>query len=128
MQVPGASNSDVTLSVKYNASETTGGRPPTFGQIVFSSVLEYRWQASEVEYEDFVEHEDDFEFGLIEIRNSSYVENMAAKGVRAQFGEHRFGEAINDSEVKHYRLAFDDYGHFDVIALNVSVSQIGKDS
>ncbi len=128
IQVIGNSNSDVALSIKYHASENTGGRPLVFGLIVFSNVLEYCWQADYVEYEELSEHEDDFEFGLIEILRSSYIENMAAKGVKAQFSGHRFGEGINDAEVKHYRLAFDDYGRFDVIALSVSVSEIHEDS
>jgi len=52
------------------------------------------------------------------------VENMASKGARRKHAGQRFGEVIKESEVKHYRLAFDEYGKFDVIALGVSVSEV----
>jgi len=126
LQVSGDANSPISLSIKYHAAEIVANRPALCGLIVFSNVLEYRWQEGYLEYEDFAAHKDDYEFGLIEVINSEYIKNMASKGVRADFSEHRLGEGINDTEVKHYRLAFDEYGRFDVIALNVSVSEISE--
>ncbi len=126
LQVSGNANSPINLSIKYCAAEIVANRPAVYGLIVFSSVLEYRWQEGYLEYEDFAAHKDDYEFGLIEVINSEYIKNIAAKGVRADFSEHRFGEGVDDAEVKHYRLAFDEYGRFDVIALSVSVSEISE--
>lgn len=126
LQVSGDANSPISLSIKYHAAEIAANHPAMYGLIVFSSVLEYRWQEGYLEYEDFAAHKDDYAFGLIEITNSEYIKNMVARGVRTDFPEHRFGEGINDADVKHYRIAFDEYGRFDVIALSVSVSEISE--
>lgn len=126
VQVLGNPNGAIALKIKYNASEITGGHPPVYGEVLFSDVLEYRWQADSVEYEDFPQHEDDFQFGLIEIHNSAYIDNMATKGVRGNLREHRFGAGIKDAEVRHFRMGFDDYGCFDIIALNVLANEVNK--
>ncbi|MET0645673.1 MAG: hypothetical protein ABW208_03570 [Pyrinomonadaceae bacterium] len=124
VRVEGAEDEPVKLVVKYHSRETTGGAAPMYGLITFTDVLEYRFVASFFEYEDYAGHERDFRFGLIEILDSEYVENMAARGARREHAGQRFGEVIKESEVKHYRLAFDDYGQFDVIALGVSVGEV----
>ena len=112
----------ISLIVDYCASYIQDG--PLYGEIVFSNILEYRFQVDFVEYEDLADHRDDYEFGLIEIHNSAYIENMASKGANAQFHGQRFGQVIQESEIKHYRLAFDEYGRFDVICFGVSAKVI----
>ena len=96
----------------------------------FSGVLEYRYIDEIVSYEDQEAHRHDFEFGLIEILDSAYIENMASKGRRGNYpiGQ-RFGKfdpapgsgGIAESEVRHFRLAFDKWGRLDVIALHLSI-------
>jgi hypothetical protein len=124
VRVEGAEDEPVSLSVKYHSRATTGGRAPVFGVITFTDVLEYRWVADFADYEDYAAHKDDSQFGLIEIIASAYVENMASKGMWSSYKGQRFGEVIKESEVRHFRLAFDEYGKFDVIALGVTVGEI----
>ncbi|HWS90119.1 MAG TPA: hypothetical protein VN282_24330 [Pyrinomonadaceae bacterium] len=124
VRVEGAEDEPVTLVVKYRSKWIVPGEAPAFGLITFTDVIEYRFVATFFGYEDHAGHESDFRFGLIEIVNSAYVENMASKGARRKHAGQRFGEVIKESEVKHYRLAFDEYGKFDVIALGVSVSEV----
>lgn len=45
--------------------------------VVFPDVLELRWIEHDAAYEEHPQHEEDFEFGLIEILDSAYVEVMA---------------------------------------------------
>lgn len=114
-------NQPLTLTIRYIANTIDPQGSVTYGEIIFHGVLEYRWIVSDVEYEDFAEHEGDYTFGLIQIEDSQYVERMAAKGPWRDFPNERFGGVIKEQDVKHYRIAFDDYGRFDVIALGVRV-------
>lgn len=34
--------------------------------------------------------------------------------------------AIKEAEVKHYRISFDEYGHFDILALDVWTREYKK--
>jgi hypothetical protein len=114
----------VSLIVDYCASYIEDG--PLYGEITFSQILEYKFQVSFVDYEDFPEHSSDYEIGPIEIHQSAYIENMASRGVNARFHGHRFGQFIEEAEVKHYRLGFDDYGRFDVICFGASAKVISE--
>lgn len=112
------------LTIRYNAREATGGLEPIYGEVTFVSVLEYRWVSQEFYYEDFPEHEADVTFGLVEMLNSKYVDNMARKGVFRNHPDMRLGPGADEKTVRHFRMAFDDYGRFDVIALGVSVLEV----
>lgn len=126
VRILGASGEPVTLIIQYHARETVEGQPPLFGEITFFDVLEYRWIADFVDYEDYPEHEKDFEFGLVEIIDSKYIENMASKGPWRDFPGQRFGPGIKESSVRHFRIVFDEYGKFDIIAFEVSVRETSE--
>jgi hypothetical protein len=93
VRVIAAPDEDVSLVLAYRASSEAEGS--LFGEITFSSVLEYRWRSAENLYEEHSEHANDIAFGLIEVLDSRYIETMASHG------------KLN--------------GVFDVIALGVSV-------
>lgn len=99
--------------------------PALFGQLKFSTVFEYRWIHDMIEYTDFPEHKDDYENGLIEIRNSSYVENLASKGPKRDRTGRRFGLYLAEEAVRHFRIGFDHYGIFEIIALEVDIQTVG---
>jgi hypothetical protein len=122
IKIVGASNEPVSVIVTYIAGGSVEGR--VFGEITFDNVLEYRWIAGFVDYDDYPQHKQDYELGLIEVLNSAYVENMASKGPLRELSNQRFGAATKEKDVRHFRLGFDDYGCFDVIALAVSVRTV----
>ena len=122
VRILGVSDGPISLVITYHAGETEEGRS-YLGEITFSQVLEYRWISSLSPYEDIPEHKQDRAFGLIEILHSAYVENMASKGMRREYPGERFGNGLKDADVKHFRLSFDEYGKFDIIAIEVSVKK-----
>ena len=128
VQIIGSSGTGVTVVIKYNSSYIEEGKPSRFGEITFSGIFEYRWVKSDFEYEAHPEHEGDYEFGLIEIMDSAYIEDMASKGSRRDYPGERFGfgRDFPESRVRHFRLAFDDYGRFDVIAVEVTIKEIDE--
>jgi hypothetical protein len=100
--------------------------------LTFTGVLEYRFKLQEIEYDDFAELKDhDLENrklraedpteihlgGLLEIQGSPYAENMITRGRWKYFMTH-----IPKKNLKHYRISFDEYGRFDILALGVSVT------
>lgn len=124
VRILGASGESVSIVITYRASAIHPDQPLLWGEIIFSDVLEYRWIADFVKYEDHPRHQDDFTFGLIHITDSAYVKTMAAKGPWRHARGHGFGDVIPESHVKHFRLAFDEYGRFDIIALGVSIREM----
>jgi len=116
----GGGNTSVSITLTYNATEEAEETPSRCGQIAFSDVLEFRWVEHEAAYEVYTQHEDDFEFGLIEILDSAYVEAMAAhSGGRLYPGTRIRGRP--EAEVRHFRFAADDWGTLDIIATEISI-------
>src|SRR5687768_3117220 len=76
----GGGNTSVTVTLTYHAAAAPPGVRPVFGEITFSDVLEFRWIENDVLYEEYPQHEEDYEFGLVEILDSAYIETMAARG------------------------------------------------
>jgi hypothetical protein len=109
IKILSASDQLPDIVIRYHAQETTGGQPPIFGEIAFQNVLEYRWISDVLEYYSYADDKD-FEFGLIQITNSRYLEDIASKGRWPDALGHRFGPYLEESKVKHFRLAFDEYG------------------
>lgn len=128
VQVIGTTDESVTLVIRYHATERREHQPSLTAEVTFVDVFEYRWQAEFIEYEDLPCHRGDFTFGLIEILESQYVENMASKGSLRKYPGKRFGSGIAESDVRHFRIAFDDYGRFDVIAMGVKVEAVPESS
>ncbi|PYP84748.1 MAG: hypothetical protein DMF61_19200 [Blastocatellia bacterium AA13] len=125
VKIVAPSDHPVTLIIMYYAGGTAENR--VFGELSFEHVLEYRWKADFVCYEDHPEHEEDAKLGLIEIIDSRYVADMATKGQLRDYPGKRFGLGLNETQVRHFRISFDDHGRYDIIALEVSVREIVED-
>ena len=99
---------------------------PHYFKLVFDNVLEYRFVASCVYYEDLSPHEPDFEFGVIEILDSEYIGNLIAKGGHGDcpLGQ-RLGRGdargMDERKVRHFRMAFDEWGKLDILTFNFSI-------
>jgi hypothetical protein len=116
----GGGNTSVSITVTYRATERTEDAPPRRGQLMFSDVLEFRWVEDDVDYEPYPQHANDFEFGLIEILDSAYVEAMAAN---SGWPDH-VGLRIRlrpESEVRHFRFSADEWGTLDIIATQIAI-------
>lgn len=118
-------NEPVSLVLTYHSEPIRDGIA-SFGVVTFQNVFEYRWMSDSIEYEEFDEHINDYDFGLMEIVNSQYVERIASKGPWREYHHKRFGDVISEEDVKHYRIAFDEHGHFDVIALSVVITSFTR--
>jgi len=116
----GGGNTSVSITVTYRATERTEEAPPRRGQLVFSDVLEFRWIESNVGYEEYSQHEEDFDFGLIEILDSAYVETMAAHGGWRDYAGQRI-RGQPESLVRHFRFAADDWGTLNIIATEIAI-------
>ena len=120
LAMTGGGNTSLGLTLRYCASAIADDGTILAGEIVFSDVLEFRWIEHDAAYEEHPEHDDDFRFGLIEIENSAYVETMASRsGWRNHAGTRIRGRP--ESEVRHFRIGFDDWGRLDVIATRIAM-------
>src|SRR5437660_2945979 len=107
------------LTIKY-ASAFKEGSSQAYGEITFKGILEYRWVDFDHAYSPYEGDEQGEGFELIHITDSKWIEDMAAKGIFQKYPGQRFGPGIEESRIKHYRLTFDDYGQFDIIAFDVT--------
>ena len=119
-----------TLDFKYDPNVDYSKQPSRFGEIVFTTVIEHRFYWDTFCYNDFPEIAElemkhfvlGDELGLIEVVGSPYTENMLSKGVLSHL-EDRMGGGpwggVSEADVKHYRISFDKYGCFDILALGV---------
>ena len=125
VQIIGGGNSDKTIILKYASDLIKENEMRAFGEITFTGVLEYRWVTFEYEYYPYDEELEESEgFELIQIIDSKWVENMASKSPFRNYPNRRFGPFIKESDVKHFRISFDDYGCFDIICLEVVIRQV----
>jgi len=120
LAVTAVDDGPVSVELCFQASQARTGEPAVFTRVVFEAVFEYRWVASDQTY--FVANRDDFEFGLIEILDSGLISMMLNEGAYAdQPKGQRFGGVIDEADLRHYRIGFDDYGTLDVICLNIQI-------
>lgn len=126
VRIIGRTDELATIIVTYTARGKHPGDPPMMrGEITFAHVLEYRWVAFDYVYDDFPDYPLGVPFGLIAIADSRYVERMAALGPARDRPGRRFGSRTTEAAIRHYRLAFDDYGEFTIVArAEVSVRQL----
>lgn len=121
----GGGTTSVSITVTYRATERTDEAPPRRGQLIFSDVLEVRWIEHDVDYDEYPQHEEDHNFGLIEIVDSAYVQAMAANGPwRDHVGLRIRGQP--ETVVRHFRLSADDWGTLNVIATKIEIRELGE--
>jgi hypothetical protein len=112
----------VALEIVFQTESAPAGTEAAFTRLVFESVMEYRWVAYEQEY--FPTNLHDYEFALIEIIDSEQISQMLDLGMyRDRPPGQRLGGVIDEADLRHYRLGFDDYGDFDVICLRLRIER-----
>lgn len=124
LAVTAVDDGPVSVELCFQASQARTGEPAVWTRIVFEAVFEYRWVASDQTY--FVTNRDDFEFGLIEILDSGLIAMMLNEGAYAgQPRGQRLGGVVDEADLRHYRIGFDDYGTLDVICLGIHTDHPG---
>jgi hypothetical protein len=112
----------LALEVAFQSEPARVGTEAGFTRLWFEDVREYRWIAADQTY--FAGNRDDFEFGLIEIIDSEQIKRLLAEGLYADRPPgQRLGGTVDESELRHYRIGFDDYGSFDVICRGLRVER-----
>lgn len=122
--VRGVPDGPVALELRFVAQEAPGDNPAVHTRLTFESVFEYRWIAFNQSYPTY--NDQDYEFALIEIVESEWIEAMLSGGMRrAEPPGQRFSSEIGEDALHHYRIGFDDYGTFDVICLGLRIDREG---
>jgi hypothetical protein len=103
------------LQMAFAASPIVGGSCQ-IASIAFQGVLDLRFYDWELGRQ--MPNEDDYEFSLIEIRDSEIVDAFAESGVLSRSPN----PVVHLSGLRHFRIGFNDFGTFDVICLDVSVA------
>ena len=111
----------MSIVVTYHCAEISPDGTAPLGRIEFSGVQEFRWIESDVLYEEHDRHQDDYEFGLIEVVDSKYIETMRMRQpVAEQSGQPR--PVLPEFQLRHFRMGFDDWGELNVFATEVNVT------
>lgn len=116
------------LSIKYAAvplQHLPSHTVHTYGLLIFSHVLEYRWVHGDVSYPHFTNDTSDGsgEFTLIEIEDSKWIEMMTLQSGYLQAIK-LYPERLRKITIIHYRLTFDEYGVFDILARDFMSKEI----
>lgn len=112
----------LSLLVSYQIESARAGGTARFAVLRFASVFEFRLVESECYYA--MTNPDDFEFAPIRILDSGHITLMIDRGrYRDEPPGKRFGGVVDEGDLKHYRIGFDDFGAIDVIALGVEVRE-----
>ncbi|NWJ98095.1 MAG: hypothetical protein HXX20_20250 [Chloroflexi bacterium] len=122
IQILGGGHNPLEFIIKYHTGLLKGTKL-VIGKITFTNVLEYRWISDVVWYYPYGDDKN-FTFGLVEIFKSKYIEDMASKGKFRNYSDKRFGPTIDEINIRHFRLSFDEYGYFDIIAFRVDIEEI----
>lgn len=112
----------VKLIIRYNCSYSD--QPARLGELLFSHVLQYRWTYGEIDYDDFPSDATDYTFGLIEIIDSPYIVDIIDKTEKQRGKDKGIIYYMNHWEIHHFRIAFDEYGQFDILCTDVLVREI----
>lgn len=103
------------LRMTFPASPIVSGSYQ-IASIAFQGVLDLRFYDWELGLQ--MPNEDDYEFSLIEIMNSEIVDEFAESNVLSRSPS----PVVHVSDLRHFRIGFDDFGTFDVICIDVSLA------
>jgi hypothetical protein len=128
VSIGGGNDKPATLDLEFDSAEAHTDSAGRRTRVRFIGVLEYRWIASAFTY--FSWNRDDFGFCLGEVVGSELAEALLSSSIYSERGPgERLGGVVKDDRLRHFRIGFDDYGTFDVLALGVEVEAVeGKDS
>lgn len=117
VSIKSVSNASVEIELVFWSGPGQAAEEKRFTRLRFLSVIEYRW--GEQFFGGIYGNKEDFKFALIEITDSEAISGLITTGMFADQPEgQRFGGVIDERELRHFRIGFDDYGTFDVICLN----------
>lgn len=120
LNVKATPDGPVDVEICFQAESARAGEIATFTRLLFVSVLEYRWIAADHTF--FTANRDDFEFALIEIVDSDEVKLMTAEGMYSDRAPgQRLGGVVDERNLHHFRIGFDDYGTFNIISMNIKI-------
>ena len=132
----GDQDTQITLLLSYTFYETdpkdiSNKRHKRVGEISFVPVIGLRFCWAEFIYDEFREiqiagealQNTKWRPGLDEIVDSPYIEHMLSTNRYSHLADRMGGGGITEADVKHYRIEFDEYGRFDVLALGVSIKK-----
>ena len=83
----------------------------------FMRVLDFRFFDFELGLEDQMTNSGDLEYCLIEIIDSGLVRAFVATGALRRTAV----PIVAEEDLRHYRIAFDDHGIYDVVCLGVEL-------
>lgn len=111
----------VTVTVEFDGELLDQDRRRHITRVAFISVKELRWVESRLGY--VPTDQTDGAFALIEITNSELIERMKNMGpYRDQPPGERLG-LLNDSDLHHYRISFDEHGTYDVLCKEIAIER-----
>jgi hypothetical protein len=79
----------------------------------------YGFKYTEAEYIDTL----DYEFGLVELQDSRWIQEMLDIWIRERGGEKELAFGGELDKVHHYRLYFDDKGLYDIICKTLRIEE-----
>lgn len=115
-----------TVVLEFQSSLLNEPGPLLTTRLEFHSVFEYRFIATDHVY--FLTDRDDRAFALIEILDSQLKEELVSRSMYQGFtpGE-RLGGFVKEADLRHYRIGFDEHGHYDLLSLGVDIEQISRE-
>jgi hypothetical protein len=115
-----------TLVLEFPSSLVSAPGPTLTTRLEFVSVFEYRFIATDSVY--FPTDQEDHAFALIEILDSQLKERLLSRSKYQSFtpGE-RLGGVVTEADLRHYRIGFDEHGHYDVLSLGVDIQQTSQE-
>jgi hypothetical protein len=105
----------LSLRMTFPASPIVGGIYQ-IASVVFQGVLDLRFYDWDLGLQ--MPNEDDYEFSLIEIMDFEIVDEFAESNVLSRSPN----PVVQLSDLRHFRIGFDDFGTFDVICTDVSLA------
>lgn len=81
----------------------------------FTRVLDFRFFDFELGLEDQIPNPYDLEYSLIEITDSDLLRAFSATGALLRTAS----PVVTQEDLRHYRIAFDDHGIYDIVCLGV---------
>lgn len=115
-----------TVVLEFPSSLLNEPGPILTTRLEFHSVFEYRFIATDYVY--FPTDRDDHAFALIEILDSQLREELLSRSKYQGFspGE-RLGGFVKETDLRHYRIGFDEHGHYDLLSVGVDIEQISRE-
>lgn len=109
---------DVTVvTMAFNSSLLGPDRHYWVTEIRFIHVLDFGFKDFDLGL-DLV-NPDDFKYALIEVRESEIIRRFRETGALVRVAS----PVVNVDDLRHYRIAFDDHGTYDVVALGIEASE-----